>query len=203
MRSRKPADVRKTEIVDAALDLADAVGPERLSTEAVADAVGLTQPGIFRHFPRKQDLWEAVAQRIGSMMEARWQAARDGAATPLDEIRALVEAQLRLVQGTPAIPAILFSRELHVRNEALRTIFHGLLERLHRTIAELAEKARADGALRADVDPQDVAFLTIALVQGLVVRWSVSARGFDLAAEGSRLARRQLALMTADGGDVR
>ncbi|WP_349371230.1 TetR/AcrR family transcriptional regulator [Salinarimonas sp.] len=203
MRSRKPADVRKTEIVDAALDLADAVGPERLSTEAVADAVGLTQPGIFRHFPRKQDLWEAVAQRIGAMMEARWQAARDGAATPLDEIQALIEAQLRLVQGTPAIPAILFSRELHVRNEGLRTIFHGLLDRFHRTIAELAEKARAEGALRADVDPQDVAFLTIALVQGLVVRWSVSARGFDLAAEGSRLARRQLALMNADGGDAR
>lgn len=70
MRTRKPAETRKQEIVDAALRLADSEGPERLSTETVAEAVGLTQPGIFRHFPKKQDLWEAVARRIGTMMEA-------------------------------------------------------------------------------------------------------------------------------------
>jgi AcrR family transcriptional regulator len=34
MRTRKPAETRKQEIVDAALRLADSEGPERLSTEA-------------------------------------------------------------------------------------------------------------------------------------------------------------------------
>lgn len=32
-----------------ALRLADELGPDSLSVEAIARAVGLTQPGVFRH----------------------------------------------------------------------------------------------------------------------------------------------------------
>lgn len=64
MQARKSADSRKTEIVTAMLRLADELGPDRLTTLAVANAVGLTQPGIFRHFPTKQDIWLAVAAQI-------------------------------------------------------------------------------------------------------------------------------------------
>jgi len=192
MGTRKTAEHRKAEIVDATLRLADELGPERLTTEAIADAVGLTQPAIFRHFPRKQALWEAVAARIGSVMEARWAKAQRADATPLGQIRAVVAAQLRLIQTIPAIPAILFSRELHTRNQALREAFFGLLIRFHRILADLAARGRTAGELRRDVEPDDAAFLILALVQGLAVRWSISGRGFDLPEEGSRLLDIQL-----------
>ena len=58
---RKSAQERKAEILATALRLADELGPDRLTTAAIAEAVGLTQPGIFRHFPTKQALWQAVA----------------------------------------------------------------------------------------------------------------------------------------------
>lgn len=192
MRVRKTAEARKSEIIDATLRLADKLGPERLTTEAVADAVGLTQPGIFRHFPKKQDLWEAVAEKVGAMMEMCWQKAQRGDARATDRIRALIGAQLRLIQSTPAIPAILFSRELHTRNKGLRTAFFGLMNRFHRLISDLVAHARATGELRADLDSDDAAFLIMGLVQGLAMRWSISGRNFDLMEEGSRLLELQL-----------
>lgn len=192
MRTRKPAEVRRAEIIDATLRLADKLGPERLTTEAVADAVGLTQPGIFRHFPKKQDLWEAVAARIGAMMEARWAKAHSPDAKPVDQIRTLIAAQLRLIQSTPAIPAILFSRELHTKNKGLRTAFLGLMNRFHRLIADLVAEARERGDLQGSLDANDAAYLIIGLVQGLAVRWSISGRNFDLAEEGKRLLELQL-----------
>src|SRR3546814_6280286 len=103
MRIRKPAEARKTEIVEATLRLADELGPEWLSTEAVANVVGLTQPGIFRHFPTKQHLWEAVAKHIGAMMEARWAKAQTPHTAPREQIGELVVAQLQLIQSIPAI----------------------------------------------------------------------------------------------------
>ena len=178
--------------MDAAIHLADKLGPDRLTTEVVARAVGLTQPGIFRHFPKKQDLWEAVAARIGAKMEARWTKAQSGDATATDGIRALIAAQLRLIQSTPAIPAILFSRELHTKNKGLRKAFFGLMSRFHRLIADLVAQAREEGVLRGDLDPDDAAYLIIGLVQGLAVRWSISGRNFDLTEEGNRLLELQL-----------
>lgn len=192
MRVRKPAETRKAEIIDAALRLADKLGPDRLTTEAIANAVGLTQPGIFRHFPKKQALWEAVAVRVGAMMEARWTKALNGDALATDRIRALFGAQLRLIQSTPAIPAILFSRELHTKNKGLRQAFFGLMTRFHRLIADLVTQARDAGELRYDLDPDDAAYLIIGLVQGLAVRWSINGRNFDLTKEGNRLLELQL-----------
>lgn len=192
MRIRKSADTRKAEIIDAALRIADRLGPERLTTEAVAAAVGLTQPGIFRHFPKKQDLWQAVAAHVGAAMEARWTKAHSPDAAPLDQIRVLIAAQLRLIESTPAIPAILFSRELHTKNKGLRQAFLGLMGRFHRLIAGLVARARESGDLRSDLDADDAAFLIVGLVQGLAVRWSISGRHFDLAEEGKRLLELQL-----------
>ncbi len=203
MRVRKTAETRKTEIIEAALRLSDKLGPERLTTEAVADAVGLTQPGIFRHFPKKQALWEAVAAHIGAMMETRWNKAESRDAGPLDQLRALIGAQLQLIQSVPAIPAILFSRELHTKNKGLRQAFFGLLSRFHQVIAERAGRAREAGELRDDLDPDDVAFLVIGLVQGLAVRWSISGRGFDLVEEGKRLLEVQLGGLAPEQPAVR
>ncbi len=192
MRTRKSAEARKAEIIDAALHLADKVGPDRLTTSKIAEAVGLTQPGIFRHFPTKQDLWEAVASHIGSMMEARWKKAGNGDRPATDRIRVLIGTQLRLIQSTPAIPAILFSRELHTKNKGLRNAFFGLMSRFHKLIAGQVAQACAAGELRKDIDPDDAAFLIVGLVQGLAVRWSISGRNFDLTEEGSRLLELQL-----------
>lgn len=193
MRVRKSAEARKSEIIDATLRLADELGPERLTTGAIANAVGLTQPGVFRHFPKKQQLWEAVAAQVGATMEARWTRAQSRETAPTGQIRAMVTAQLQLIQATPAIPAILFSRELHTKNEGLRKAFFGLLNRFHRLIADLAARAKDVGELSEDLDPDDVAFLVIGLVQGLAVRWSISSRSFDLSVEGGRLLDVQLA----------
>lgn len=192
MRTRKPAETRKAEIVAMALRLADKLGPERLTTQAIADAVDMTQPGIFRHFPTKNDLWDAVAIRIGTMMEARWATAREAAETPNEAIGAVIGAQLRLIQSTPAIPAILFSRELHTKNKGLRQSFFKLLGRFHQLIATLVTDGIKAGAYRPELEADDAAFLIIGLVQGLAVRWSISGRTFDLPTEGARLLELQL-----------
>src|SRR3546814_12189814 len=105
MRVRKTAEARKVEIIEAALRLSDKLGPERLTTEAVADAVGLTQPGIFRHFPKKQALWEAVAAHIGAMQEARWTRSQSGEAGTLDQSCALIVTPLQLLHSVSDIQA--------------------------------------------------------------------------------------------------
>lgn len=192
MRVRKPAEERKSEIVEATLRLADKVGPDRLATGQVAEAVGLTQAALFRHFPKKQDLWEAVAARIGEKFQQRWLAIERGPSDPLDRLRGIVAAQLKLIQSMPAIPAILFSRELHVENRALRVIFAEFMKNFHLRVERLIAAAQRDGRLRGDIEPRDAAFLVIGLVQGLVLRWSVSGRGFDLPTEGERLLSVQV-----------
>lgn len=193
MRNRKTADERKAEVIAAALKLADEIGPDRVTTDTIAGAVGLTQPGLFRHFPKKQDIWVSVADFIGQQMQKRWAATERRRDDPPEErLRRLILGQLRLIQTFPAIPALLFSRELLVENARLRKAFGGLLEQFHGRLTQSVSDARQAGHFRADLEPGDAAYLLIALVQGLAMRWSVNERRFSIVKEGERLLTMQL-----------
>ena len=125
-------------------------------------------------------------------MEAGWAEAAQRNGAPADRVRSVVAAQLRLIQSTPAIPAILFSRELHSRNAGLRKALFGLMNRLHRLVAQSITEACGAGEFRDDLDAEDTAFLVIGLIQGLALRWSLSGRTFGLIEEGSRLLELQI-----------
>ncbi|MFP5509993.1 MAG: TetR/AcrR family transcriptional regulator [Alphaproteobacteria bacterium] len=181
------------------LRLADEIGPDRLSTTDVARAVGLSQPAIFRHFPTKGALWLAVAETIAERLQSDWAAADAGASAPHARLKALIGAQVSAISETPALPSILFSRELQVDNPALRDVFRGLLGSFQELLVTAIRDLQAAGSLRRDVSPEDVAVLLTSLVQGVAIRWTLNARGFSLVQEGLRLFDVQMALIRSGG----
>jgi AcrR family transcriptional regulator len=202
MAGRQSAEERKAQIVAEMLRLADQIGPDRLSTTDVARAVGLSQPAIFRHFPTKGALWLAVAEDIAGRLQGDWVAAEAAVNGPHARLKALIRAQLTAIARTPALPSILFSRELHVDNPELRDVFRGLLVAFQGRLVAVIRDLQASGDLRRDVSPEDVAILLTSLVQGVAIRWSLGARAFSLVREGLRLFDVQLALLTAQEGVV-
>lgn len=194
MLQRKPAEDRKADIVEALLRLADQIGPDRLTTNDIAREVGVTQAAIFRHFPTKAELWSAVGEVIAARLAEAWQQALAANTTPKDRLRALIAAQLRQIETTPALPAILHSREINVDNVILRERFRGLMMQYQAHLVANLEGMIADGSMTPDVRPQDAAVLLTSLVQGIAIRWSLGSRGFALQPEGLRLLDVQLAL---------
>ncbi len=199
MPSRKPAGDRKADIVAAVLSLADRIGPDRLTTNDVAKEVGVTQAAIFRHFPTKAGLWSAVGEAIAARMAEAWQQAVDANDPPQDQLRALITAQLRQIEATPALPAILHSRELNADNAALRTCFRGVLMQFQAHLVASLDGMARSGLLAAQVPPRDAAMLLISLVQGIAIRWSLGARDFPMLPEGMRLLEVQMSLFACRG----
>lgn len=190
-QSRKSAANRKAEIVEMAIRLAADVGPDRLTTTMLAAEIGITQPAIFRHFPTKEAIWQAVGEHIGKRMELT--APADDNDDPTGQLRRMVLDHLDSIQKTPAIPAILFSRELHAENDALRQHFAELMANRQMIFAQIIERGIREREFAVDLDAKDAAYLVLALIQGLAMRWSLSGRSFDLVAEGGRLMAMQIA----------
>lgn len=199
--TRKPAEDRKVEIIDALLALADRVGPDRVTTAAVAEAVGVTQAALFRHFPSKAALWHAAAGHLGMAMQVAWQAALAGTSDPLGRLRALTAAQFDRIAATPALPMLLFSRELRVDNPELRMVFRRCLADFLALLAVEVSAAQQGKALTGTVAAADAAALLAATVQGAAIRWALGARDFDLRTEGARLVAVQLGLLAKGRGE--
>jgi TetR/AcrR family transcriptional regulator len=192
---RKSADLRKAQIVAVILDLADRIGPDRVTTGAVAAEVGVTQAAIFRHFPTKAEMWVAVADHVAGLLTAAWAEALAGSKPPVERVKALVGAQLDQITAHPAMPMLLFSRELNVENAALRAAFRDRLTALHGLLMREVIAGQQDNSLLKDVAAGDVAVLLTSLIQGLAIRWSLGTRDFVLRDEGLRLLAVQLRLL--------
>jgi AcrR family transcriptional regulator len=187
-RKRKSAADRKAEIVSTAIRLAADLGPDRVTTQHLADEVGVTQPAIFRHFATKSDIWLAVGDHIVTELTAIH--SHPVEITEIDAhdmLHKFVGHHFVHVTENPAIPAILFSRELQAENGSLHVKFSALLGERRDAIAGLIRHAQAAGQHRADLVAEDGAHLLLAAMQGLSMRWLIEDRGFDLAEEGSRM----------------
>jgi len=196
---RKTAELRKAEIVATVLYLADRIGPDRVTTGAVASQIGVTQAALFRHFPTKAVLWQATAEHVAEGLATAWKRALRLEGTPIVRLKTLISAQFAQIAATPALPMLLFSRELNVTNAELRATFNSTLKAFHRLLAREISAGQEARELRGDVMPDDVAVLLTSLVQGVAIRWALGARDFDLREEGLRLFDVQCRLLAAIG----
>lgn len=192
---RKSAELRKAEIVATVLEMADRIGPDRVTTAAVAQQIGVTQAALFRHFPSKAELWAAVAEQVTDTLATAWRTALEDVSDPLERVRALVAAQLAVIARTPAIPMLLFSRELTIENDLLRGAFRERLGVFHETLAADLAAAQSQGRIAADLRPRDIAYLLSSLVQGAAIRWALGPRTTSMEETGLALLDVQLRLL--------
>jgi len=187
-KSRRPGEERRRQILDALLGIAGDVGPDAVTTKALAARIGVSEPALYRHFPGgKPEMWRTLATVLGERMQAAWGAAMGEGDPAPARLRQLVAAQLHLVATIPALPAILFSRTLHQGNAALRAGMAEVGGRFHARLKQVVADGQRAGEIDPGVDPDAAAWLLIAVVQGTAIRWSLSERSFDLEREGLRV----------------
>jgi AcrR family transcriptional regulator len=71
---RLKGEDRREAILTAAASLYVDHGPAAVSTRMIAEAVGISQPSLYAHFPTKQAITHALSTRAFGVMEARLQA---------------------------------------------------------------------------------------------------------------------------------
>ena len=172
-KRRMDAGERQDEIIQAALDLAARQGVESVTTQDMADAMGLTQGAIFRHFPTKDDIWLAainwVRRRLMSVVETA--AARSE--NPLEALEGIFFAHVSFVARHPAIPRLVFSDYLLRRDTRLKQLIQEIITGYESRIAGLLSQAKAAGLARPDLDEESAATLFIGMIQGLVLQSNI------------------------------
>ncbi len=177
MTTRLPTEERQAEIVAATLKLASEVNPAQITTGQIADVVGVTQGALFKHFPTKDAIWQAVMGWVQGTLMARLDKAANKAASPVEALRAVFRAHVGFVADHPGVPRFLF-HELHrAADTPIKRTVRTLLQRYRVLILKLLGDATAAGAVDADLDADAAATLFMGIVQGLVMQSMVSNPG--------------------------
>ncbi len=96
-------DPTRTRIIDAAVEEATRVGLERVTVEQVVRTAGLGRMTVYRRFPRRDDLVEALVVREGERFLAAVAAGLEGEVEPQDRLAGGFVAAMRFVRDHPML----------------------------------------------------------------------------------------------------
>ena len=150
--ARKPrADaIRNRERVLEAAKAVFSAGGSEASLEAVARRAGVGIGTLYRHFPTREALFEAVyrreVQQLGELAEAL-----KSEADPVDALRRWLRSNVEFVATKKGMSAAL---ALAVQSSSELTAFS--FDRLTKAVGALLDRAVAAGEIRADISPEDL-----------------------------------------------
>ncbi len=183
----KPHEQRKLEIIQSALSLAAEFGVKKVTTQAIADHVGIAQATVFRHFKTKDAIF---AEAIGWLANKLFQVLASSFsmdATADVRLNLLITRQLRFISQHKGVPRLLFSDRLHLESPTLKKAVQEIMQRYISKVTSLLEQGVQSGCFRADLDTSKTAEYIAALIQGLVMRWSIFDFDFDLEKQADEL----------------
>lgn len=193
MRIRKSAEDRKCEIEQTALDLAFKIGPSQVTTGMIAKELGLTQPAIYRHYPKKNDIWVAIALHLEVQINANIAASAKSDLAPVDRLKKLVLGHLHVVRENPALPDFMMLRDKTDGHIMVQDSIQGAIGAFRAALAANVKAAVDAGHFRAGLDKNDAATLIFGVIQSLVLRMMVTRNPVILMQDGPRLLDLQLA----------
>lgn len=196
---RKATHDRKAEILSATLELAFEVGPDHVTTGRIAKRLGLSQPAIYKHFPKKQDIWSAIGDTICKRINQNAEIGKTFDRSPSDRLRHMVMSHLHLVTEYPALPEIMVTRDPTGRLTETRQRILAAMFGFRDTLIACCEELRAARQLRDGLRPEDSATLLVGLIQSLVLRLILTRDTSHLVEEGERLLNLQLSLFEREG----
>jgi AcrR family transcriptional regulator len=149
---RKPrADaVRNRERVLEAAKAVFSAGGADASLEAVAKRAGVGIGTLYRHFPTRESLFEAVYRREVQQLGELAEQLKDEA-TPVDALRRWLRSNVEFVATKKGMSAAL-ALAMHGSSELSAYSF----ERLTKAVGALLDRAVATGEIRSDIGPEDV-----------------------------------------------
>ena len=199
MTDRKPSRDRQKDILRATLDLAFEVGPDHVTTGMIAKRLGLSQPAIYKHFPKKVDIWQGVSESLCVQIRKNTQVVDSPSSSAVDTLRRLVLGHLQLVAATPALPEIMTTRDPTDSLTRARNDIQAEVTNFRAALVRTYEAGQSSGELTAPLTATDGVTLLFGIIQGIVLRLIVSRDPAPLVGDGARLFDLQIELMSDEG----
>jgi AcrR family transcriptional regulator len=166
---------RQKEIISAAFSLISGKGIQELTVKRIAEAVGVSEPAIYRHFTSKSEILSAVLGEIIAHRNTVFKiVGRESGKVPA-KLGAFFNAQASLLEETPALTIMLFPEDIFRNDSELLVRIAAMMEETLAGFRGLMQDGIAEGTLRQDIDQDAVAVLLIGGFRLLVSRWRLGA----------------------------
>jgi TetR/AcrR family transcriptional regulator, fatty acid metabolism regulator protein len=179
-------EIRREQIVEAALSLIAAHGVRRLSVGALARRVGLVPSALYRHFRSKQEILDAALQLVQRRALENLREVCTATPDALERLELLLTRVIKMVRDLQALPRIVFSEGMSADQPERKRQAYRILKGLLSAIEGIIRDGQQRGEVRTDFDAQSLAVMFWGMLPPAVILWHVSEGRFDVTRHAER-----------------
>lgn len=178
---------RQHEILNAALDIMADRGIQRMTIKNLAEAVGVSEPALYRHFRSKFDILMSILSWYRQFIRDIIVNRHLPDTTVMERIGYFYDAMFASFIERPAVSMVIFSEDLFHYDKRLSKEVNGIIEMTHDHIHTLLRNGVRNGSVRRDIPSKQLAWIVMGTMRLLITKWRIAGYSFDLAGEGRRM----------------
>lgn len=192
MSKKKTTEIRRDEIVNAALRLIEKSGLDNLSVADIAAEIDLVPSAIYRHFGGKEEIVNSLVDFVERSLQANVASVVASSNNAMGKLNLLYRMHTDFLKTQPAIPKIIFSLLVSNKNLTLKNRILSVIESYVGQIQSILVKGQLDGDITSTIEASAAALQFIGMIQPLIILsqagnssvdvfkqelWAVYARG--------------------------
>lgn len=175
---------RQIEIMDCATTLIAEAGIQNLTTRSLAEKVGISEPGLYRHFKNKTDIIEKILKSFEEETKESMATIINSRNSAIDKLQFIFLSRCIFFTNNQNFSAIIFSEEIFRDKNELTDKVKSIMHVHRENILNVIINGQKSDEIRNDIKAEHICNLFIGVLRLLVTKWRMSGFSFSLTTEG-------------------
>jgi len=172
--------LRKVCIISNAIDVMNESGLQSISTKEIAKRSGISEGTLFKYFPRKYILLQAVLEHYSQYDDDVFNTAMTKAVKPKEALIFYIDFYAGYYENYPAITVITQSYDLLSSIPEIKDAIYTIYNKRCSFMKELIENILRTGEISEETDSELLAEIFYSTCRGVCLRWRMSGYAFSL-----------------------
>lgn len=181
---RLNTEARKIQITEAALQLIHEEGFDSLTTRELAKRVGISEPALYRHFSKKEDIILSILDRmryLGDVIKSDLENKNDC----VEKLQTFIETHFEYFEKSPYMVTLLFSDVFLIHYPILSAKLNEVTSIRYQLLKKIFTTCKEEGKIGND-QIDDWVTLTLGIIRIKILLWWKSGFSISLQNQGQR-----------------
>ena len=178
---------RQQQIIEESIKIIDDKGIQGLTIKNLSKAIGISEPGIYRHFGSKTEILLTILDSLKEMANMLSGIMETYEGTAVEKIGFMFSKMLDLFSETPSMVSVIFSEEIFKNEEVLKIRIVEIVNLHAHTIEAVISQGQIEDNVRNDIDEKSLALLAMGTLRLIVKKWDLNNHNFNLKNEGGKM----------------
>ena len=186
---------RQQQIIDESIKLIGSRGIQGFTIKNLAKEVGISEPGIYRHFESKFDILSTILDSFKKSIFENQELLLKKKGDPTDKLRFFSENIFGLLSWNPALITVIFSEEIYQNEKQLSEKVNEIQVLNENLVVSYLTELRLENKLSDHVNIDSFVLMFFGSIRLLAKKWKASDYSFNLKQKGDELVTSLLDIL--------